>query len=232
MLAILQMKLLLVEDDKELGRRLLADLTEAGHEVTGAREGNAALELGSKGDWDVIIMDVSLPGLSGFEVVKELRKRKVETPVIFLTARADVANRVEGLSIGGDDYLTKPFALDELKARLLVLQRRHPKSRRSDGGRLPEGWTINALQRRVTVRGEAVDLQPREWSLLEVLMTNEGQIMTKSHLLDQVWGLHFDPGTNVVDAAVCRLRRKLDPQEGSSHFETVRGRGYIFHRDA
>lgn len=226
------MKLLLVEDDCELGRRLLADLGADGHEVTGAKEGTAALELASKGDWDVIIMDVSLPGMTGFEVVKELRKRKVETPVIFLTARADVANRVEGLSIGGDDYLTKPFALDELKARLLVLHRRHSKTRRSDGDRLPETWQMNAVQRRVTVRGEAVDLQPREWSLLEVLMANEGQIMTKSHLLDKVWGLHFDPGTNVVDAAVCRLRRKLDPVHGPSHFETMRGRGYIFHRHA
>ena len=225
------MKLLLAEDDCELGRLLAADLEDAGHSVEIAREGIQALKLASESRWDVIIMDVSMPGMSGFEVVRALREKQIETPIIFLTARANVAHRVEGLSIGGDDYLTKPFAVDELKARLAVLHKRHLQTRKPIST-LPPGWHMNPLQRRVTIKGRAVDLQPREWSLLEIMMANEWEVLTKTHLLAEVWGLRFDPGTNVVDAVICRLRRKLDVSPTASHIETIRGRGYIFRSHA
>jgi DNA-binding response OmpR family regulator/biopolymer transport protein ExbB/TolQ len=165
------------------------------------------------------------------ERLRALREEQIETPIIFLTARANVAHRVEGLSIGGDDYLTKPFAVDELKARLAVLHKRHPQTRKPSST-LPPGWHMNPLQRRVTIKGRAVDLQPREWSLLEIMMANEGEVLTKTHLLAEVWGLRFDPGTNVVDAVICRLRRKLDVSPTASHIETIRGRGYIFRSHA
>ena len=225
------MKLLLAEDDCELGRLLAADLEDAGHSVEIAKEGIQALKLASEARWDVIIMDVSMPGMSGFDVVRVLREKQIETPIIFLTARATVAQRVEGLSIGGDDYLTKPFAVDELKARLAVLHKRHLQTRKPSAT-LPAGWHMNPLQRRVTINGRSVDLQPREWSLLEIMMANEGDILTKTHLLAEVWGLRFDPGTNVVDAVICRLRRKLDVSPAESHIETIRGRGYIFRSHA
>lgn len=223
------MKLLIVEDDEELSRQLRTELTEAGYQVLVESDGNSALALAASETWDIAIFDVSLPGLSGFELVKQLRERGVDVPIIFLTARGDVSDRVTGLSLGGDDYLTKPFSMDELKARLLALTRRYghepPKP-----VLLPAGWTLNPLLRQVTVDGDTLSLQPREWSLLDVFLKHESEVLTNSFLLDLVWGIRFDPGTNVVDAAICRLRRKLDRSGRPSHVETIRGRGHIFRR--
>lgn len=224
------MNILLVEDDRELARQLTTDLAAERYFVRVEGGGPAALKAALHGTWDVVIMDVSLPGLSGFEIVEQMRAQAIETPVIFLTAKGDVADRVRGLSLGGDDYLTKPFSKDELKARLHALMRRYAKTKPAAVA-LPPGWTLNPLRREVIVDGKLVSLQPREWSLLEFFLNHDREMLTKSFLLDYVWGIHFDPGTNVVDAVVCRLRRKLDAPGKSSHIETIRGRGYVFHRD-
>lgn len=222
------MNLLLAEDDPELARQVQTAATEAGHQVCWQSNGNDALEQAMFRPWDLILMDVSMPGMNGFEVVRQLRQAGNETPIMFLTARSEVADRVQGLTLGADDYLAKPFAMSELLARIMALQRRFKRGP-SLPQALPKGWRLDPVKRAVTTSLQVVELQPREWSLLEVLLQNLGQINTKSYLLERVWNVQFDPGTNVVDAAVCRLRRKLDPPGGPSHIETLRGRGYIFH---
>jgi two-component system OmpR family response regulator len=159
------MNVLLVEDDSELARQLRTELSADGHAVHVERGGPAALKAALRPIWDIVIMDVSLPGMSGFEIVEQMRSGAVETPVIFLTAKSDVADRVRGLSLGGDDYLSKPFSKDELKARLQALTRRFAKPKPATIA-VPAGWTLNPPRREVNVDGEFVTLQPREWSLL------------------------------------------------------------------
>lgn len=222
------MDLLLVEDDSELARQLHTELTEAGYSVSVFRDGSSGGDAALERSWDVAIFDVSLPGKSGFEIVKGMREEQIDTPVIFLTARGEVKDRVQGLSEGGDDYLTKPFSMDELKARLQALIRRSAGTVKSEP-QLPDGWVLDRLLREVEVCGERVPLQPREWSLLNLFLTHEGEVLTNSFLLDQVWGLQFDPGTNVINATICRLRKKLDDPGCPSHIETIRSRGYTFH---
>jgi DNA-binding response OmpR family regulator len=224
------MKLLIVEDDQELGRQLQTEMAAAGYTVHLESNGNSALKAALAGGWQLAIMDVALPGMGGFTIVERLREAGIETPVIFLTARGEVVDRVRGLSLGADDYLTKPFSMEELKARMQVLLRRHAKLKAAEGPPLPAGWVIQPLLRQVEIQGRVVALQPREWSALELFLTHEGEVLTKTFLLDRVWGIRFDPGTNVVDAMVFRLRKKLDVVDKPSHFETLRGRGYIFHR--
>ena len=222
------MNLLLAEDDPELARQVQAAATEAGYQVRCESNGKDALEQALSQTWDLILMDVSMPGMDGFEVVRQLRQGGDETPVMFLTARSEVADRVKGLTLGADDYLAKPFAMSELLARVLALKRRFKRGSALPQA-LPKGWRLDPVKRAVTTGARVVELQPREWSLLEVMLQNLGEINTKSYLLERVWNVQFDPGTNVVDAAVCRLRRKLDPPGGPSHIETLRGRGYVFH---
>jgi DNA-binding response OmpR family regulator len=231
----MQSRILFVEDDAELTRQVRVSLEGDGHIVHACANGASALNLARSGaiEWDLAIFDVTLPGMSGFEIVARIREEGVAKPVIFLTAKGDVADRVKGLSLGGDDYLTKPFSMDELKARLhALLRRQNGYSAPTENLRLPDGWAMNSVLRQLTVRGETVSLQPREWSLLELFLQNEGRVLTKSFLLDQVWDVRFDPGTNVVDAMVCRLRKKVDDPSKHSHVETIRGRGYLFHRNA
>lgn len=226
------MTILFAEDDPELARQVVTAMRLQGHAITLCTNGKQALSLALNREWDVILMDVSMPGMDGFEVVKRIRSQGVVAPVIFITARADVADRVEGLAIGGDDYLTKPFAMAELAARVDALHRRFKRAPAATASSplTPRGWRLDSVKRSVSIDGKAVELQPREWSLLDVFLNNEGRVLTKSYLLDEVWNIRFDPGTNVVDAAVFRLRKKLDPVEGPSHIETRRGEGYVFHR--
>ena len=222
------MNLLLAEDDPELGRQVRAAATEAGHQVCWESNGKEALSQALRRAWDLILLDVSMPGMDGFELVRQLRHAGNDTPIMFITARSEVADRVAGLTLGADDYLAKPFAMSELLARVMALQRRFKRSPALPQA-LPKGWRLDPVKRAVITCDQVVELQPREWSLLEVLLQNLGEINTKSYLLERVWNVQFDPGTNVVDAAVCRLRRKLDPPGGPSHIETLRGRGYVFH---
>ena len=175
---------------------------------------------------DVIILDIGLPEMDGFEILARLRGDAIRTPVLCLTARDGVMDRVAGLQAGADDYLTKPFAEPELMARVEALHRRAthglaPMTSRS-------GWRLDPVRRRVQTNALTVDLQPREWLLMEMFMTNEGRVLTKKFLLEKVWNITYTPGTNVVDVLVCRLRAKLDLPGAESCIETVRGKGYVF----
>lgn len=219
------MHLLLVEDDTELARQTSLWLREAGHSSTWREKGGAALIALSQEAFDAVILDVGLPDMDGFEVVTQMRARGFGLPVLFLTARDNVTDRVRGLKAGGDDYVTKPFAMEELLARLEALQRRSGITPAPSTRTLGK-WTLEPLKRRLRSGDETVELQPREWSLLEVMLANEGHILTKKFLLEKVWDIQFDPGTNVVDAMICRLRRKIDTPGRPSHLQTVRGKGY------
>jgi DNA-binding response OmpR family regulator len=220
------MNLLLVEDDPELGRQMVGWMADAGHDLRWDEKGMPALEWLKNHECDAVILDVGLPDMDGFTLVEHLRAEGMSIPVLFLTARASVADRVRGLASGGDDYLTKPFAAEELLARLDALHRRathaQPAQRKIGNCRL------DPVKRRVISESNTVELQPREWTLLEVLMNHEGRIMPKQFLLEQVWDIRFDPGTNVVDAMICRLRRKLEVPGCDIHIETIRGKGYVF----
>ena len=219
------MHLLLVEDDTELARQTSLWLREAGHSSTWREKGGEALIALSQEAFDAVILDVGLPDMDGFEVVAHMRARGFGLPVLFLTARDNVTDRVRGLKAGGDDYVTKPFAIEELLARLEALQRRSGITPQISTRTLGK-WTLDPLKRRLRCESETVELQPREWTLLEVMMANEGHILTKKFLLEKVWDIQFDPGTNVVDAMICRLRRKIDTPGRPSHLQTVRGKGY------
>ena len=221
------MHILLVEDDPELARQTSLWLREAGHSCAWREKGGAALVALGTENFDAVILDVGLPDMDGFTVVEQMRVRGFTLPVLFLTARDNVTDRVRGLKAGGDDYVTKPFAVEELMARLEALQRRASSSVPTMARTLGK-WCIDPLHRRLSRGGEVVDLQPREWTLLEVLMANEDRILTKKFLLQKVWDIQFDPGTNVVDAMICRLRRKIDTPSQPSHLQTVRGKGYVF----
>lgn len=220
------MTILLAEDDPELARQVTAWLQNAGHAVKWCVDGSQALSTAVVQAFDSVILDVNLPGMDGFEIVRRMREQSEMVPVLFLTARDSVTDRVRSLSAGGDDYLTKPFAMEELMARLEALHRR---SQQAAGGQRRIGdWTLDPRKRRLKNANDVIDLQPRECALLELLLDHEGRTLTKKFLLDKVWDIRFDPGTNVVDAMICRLRRKLDVPGHQSCIETVRGKGYVF----
>jgi DNA-binding response OmpR family regulator len=221
------MNILLIEDDPELARQVGASLTAAGHTHHWCDRAGDALRLADKSSSDLIILDVGLPDMSGFQLVEKLRAAGHREPVLFLTARASVTDRVRGLTAGGDDYLTKPFAAEEMLARVEALYRRASQTTSPITKKIGR-WTLDPTLRRLRDGTESVDLQPREWTLLEVLMQNEGRVLTKKFLLEKAWDIRFDPGTNVVDAMICRLRRKVDEPNSPSHIETIRGKGYVF----
>ena len=221
------MRILVTEDDPELARQITSRLRKDGHACEHFDKGKEAVRAALRERFDAVILDVGLPDTDGFSVVKELRDKGLQIPVLFLTARDTVTDRVQGLRSGGDDYLTKPFAMEELMARLDALYRRATQSHHS--GRSKFGrWTLDPVLRRLRNDDEVVSLQPREWTLLEVLLSNEGRILTKKFLLEKVWDLHFDPGSNVIDVAVCKLRAKIDSPGQSSYIRNVRGKGYVF----
>ena len=223
------MKILLAEDDPELSRQITACLREAGHVIAWHPDGAEAWAAVSDAAFDVVILDVNLPSMDGFEWVEKLRSRGDRVPVLFLTARDSVVDRVRGLKAGGDDYLTKPFAMEELLARLDALGRRTSGPPPVAAGARKLGiWTLDPIQRRLRSTDASVELQPKEWTLLEVLMSSGDRVLTKKFLLEKVWDIQFDPGTNVVDAMVCRLRGKIDKPGAPSHIQTVRGKGYVF----
>lgn len=221
------MKILLVEDDPELARQASIWLPEAGHELRWCERGADAVHLTASEWHDVVLLDVGLPDMDGFQVVEKLRSAGNRVPVLFLTARDSVTDRVRGLTVGGDDYLTKPFAVEELLARIDALHRR-AALKAAPGPQKVGKWTLDSTLRRLKSSDDVVELQPREWTLLEVLMADEGRMLTKKYLLEKVWDIHFDPGTNVVDAMICKLRRKMDEPGQPSHIHTVRGKGYVF----
>jgi len=219
------MRILLAEDDAEAVAFIERGLTELGHVVAHAAGGVEALHLGATGTFDVIVLDRMLPAIEGLDVLRRLRAAGVRTPVMVLTARGGIADRVDGLDAGADDYLVKPFAMAEFVARLNALMRRPPIS--DVVTRLEVGdIALDILRRDVTRAGRPVHLQPREFSLLEFLMRNAGRIITRTMILEEVWGFHFDPQTNIVESHLSRLRSKLREGFADDPIETVRGAGY------
>jgi two-component system OmpR family response regulator len=220
-------RILCVEDDQTTADYIAGGLADAGYQVDVAGDGDSGLARASDGQYDAIVLDRMLPGLDGLSMVTALRSGGVATPVVMLSALASLDERVRGLRAGADDYITKPFALTELLARIEAVQRRGVPSTDAQPTRLGyDDLELDLIARRVTRGGVRIELQPREFSLLEYLLRHQGQVVTRSMLLEQVWDYHFDPGTNVIDVHVSRLRKKLEAGGQTSLLHTVRGAGY------
>jgi len=220
------MHALLIEDDRTIADFLIRGLREAGFAVDHQADGDLGLEAAVRQSYDVAIVDLMLPRRDGLSIIDELRRRGIATPVLILSARRSVDDRVKGLQAGGDDYLTKPFAFAELLARVQALVRR--ASRTSEPTTLTvEDLVLDLLSRRVTRGGQPIELRPREFALLEYLMRNAGKVVSKTMILSHVWDYSFDPQTNVVDVLVSRLREKIDRPFERKLLQTVRGVGYV-----
>jgi two-component system, OmpR family, response regulator len=218
-------RVLVVEDDAKIASFVAKGLRQEGFAVDHASDGDTAWDLAQATPYDVVVVDVMLPGIDGLELVKRLRAARAEVPVLFLSARSSVEDRVRGLRAGGDDYLTKPFAYVEFSARIQALIRR--ASRAPESTRLSAGdVALDLVGREVTVAGQPVELQPREFALLEYLLRHPGRPVTKTMILEHVWDYNFDPRTNVVDVLMSRLRSKIDREK--TRIETLRGVGYVF----
>ena len=219
------MKILLIEDDLSTLNFIKKGLKESGHVVDAFPNGNDGLDAAYLGEHDVIILDRMLPEIDGLTIVTKIRNNKITTPVLFLSALGEVNDRVKGLKAGGDDYLTKPFSFSELIARIEALNRRqNPKSdidilRTND-------LLLNKKTRKVTRNSVLINLQPQEYKLLEVLMENSNEVITRTMLLEKVWDLHFDPQTNIIDVHISRLRKKIDKDHDVQLLHTIRGAGY------
>jgi len=220
------MKILVVEDDRETADYVANGLRQQGHVVEVAHTGQDGLLLAARNPYDVMIIDRMLPGLDGLGVVKTVRGAGVKTPILLLTALAGIDDRVEGLDAGSDDYLVKPFALTEVVARVNALARRAPISEPETTLKVGD-LVMDRLKHKVMRAGILIDLTPLEFKLLEHLMLHCGRIVTRTMLLERVWGFHFDPKTNVVETHVSRLRAKIDKGFGSELIRTERGSGYI-----
>ncbi|MBI2561621.1 MAG: response regulator transcription factor [candidate division NC10 bacterium] len=223
------MRILVVEDDRKVAGFIRKGLTEEGYAVDVASDGETGLAMGLDRLHDVIVLDVMLPGMPGFQVVRELRQAKVTTPVLLLTARDAVEDKVQGLDAGADDYLTKPFAFAELLARIRALLRR------GTAARAPllqvADLTLDPATRTVTRGREAISLTNREFALLEYLMRSAGRVLTRTMIAEHVWDYSFDSGTNVIDVYVNYLRKKIDAGREPKLIHTVRGVGYVLKAD-
>ena len=219
------MRILIIEDDPSTAEFMTKALAEQGHNADRADNGRDGLYMASGGSYDVIVADRMLPVLDGLSVVQALRAAKIETPILILSALGKVDDRVQGLRAGADDYLVKPFAASELIARIEALQRRrHAIS--AETRLTVADLEMDLLARTVTRAGQNIDLQPREFRLLECLMRHTGQVVTRTMLLEQVWDYHFDPQTNVIEVHVSRLRGKIDKGFPVPLLHTIRGAGY------
>lgn len=218
------MKILLLEDDRKLAALVRKGLEAQGFTVDFCEHGDDALALATTRAYDALVLDIMVPGRDGLSILRQLRDRRLAVPVILVTARSALNERLEGLNLGADDYLVKPFYVDELVARL------HAVTRRAAGHALAllehGNLTVNLVTRETRRAGEPVDLTAREFSLLTYLLRSPGQTFTRAQICEHVWNYHFDPGTNLVDVYVQRLRRKLEADDDTSLIETIRGVGY------
>ena len=220
------MRLLLVEDDLKIASFITKGLKQAGFAIDHATDGNEGLHLALTEAYDATIIDIMLPKLDGLTLIEELRRKKINTPVLILSAKRSVDDRVKGLQTGGDDYLTKPFSFSELLARVQAL------IRRASGISEPSTLTfadlsMNLITREVSRGGTNIELQPREFALLEYLMRNAGRIVSRTMIMEHIWDYYFDPQTDVVNVLVCRLRNKLDREFPEKIIHTIRGVGYV-----
>lgn len=220
------MRILLIEDDKTIADFIGQGMKQAGYQVTHVDNGKEGLHLALYDDFDAGIIDIMLPQLDGVSIVEKIRERKINLPVIFLSAKRSIDDRVHGLHQGGDDYLTKPFSFSELLARVQALIRRANQVVESTT-LSSNGISLDLLARTVTREGKKIDLQPKEFALLEYLLRNEGHIVSKTMIMERVWDYNFDPHTNVVEARISKLREKVDQGFTSPLIHTVRGVGYV-----
>ncbi|MGO4452433.1 winged helix-turn-helix domain-containing protein [Phyllobacterium sp. TAF24] len=222
------MRILIIEDDRQTSDYIAKGFSEAGHVAEVIADGRNALSHAAGEEYDILIIDRMLPGLDGLSIIKALRAAGVKTPALFLTSIGGLDDRVEGLEAGGDDYLAKPFAFSELAARVNALHRRPPFQREINTISVAE-LEVDLVRRIVRRDGITIDLQPREFRLLEVLVRNEGRILTRTMLLERVWDFHFDPKTSVVETHISRLRAKIDKPFAYPLLHTIRNTGYSLH---
>ena len=222
------MRVLLAEDEKKVAQHIRAALREQGFTVDMFHRGDEALDAALSTPYDALVLDVMMPGRDGLSILRVLRERRVATPVLLVTARGEVSERVEGLMLGADDYLSKPFAMNELVARVVALSRRGT----SQGLTMlrVEDLTMNLLTREVARGGAKIELPMREFALLEFLMRSPGRVLSKTQLIENVWQWHFDTGTNVVEVYIQRLRKKVDDGHPVKLIHTVRSVGYVLKR--
>ena len=225
------MRLLIVEDDVKIAALIEKGMREAGFEVEVCHDGNSGLAQGLTGRYDAAVIDIMLPGLDGLQVIEQLREQRVSTPVLILSARQSVDDRIRGLQRGGDDYMVKPFSFNELLARIQALIRRDKKHGEPTTLEY-EDLSMDLLRREVRRQGEKIELPAKEYALLEYLMRHPENIVSKTSILEQVYDYSFDPQTNVVDVLVCRLRNKIDRDFQQKLIHTVRGMGYVLKSDA
>ena len=220
------MKILIVEDEPKAGEYLRQGLGEAGFVVDLAHNGNDGLHLALQGTYDLVILDVMLPGLNGWQVLQSMRQHGLQMPAMFLTARDQVEDRVKGLELGADDYLVKPFSFAELLARVRTILRRGRSGTESTTLCVAD-LELDLLRRRVTRAGKRIDLTAKEFGLLELLMRRSGEVLPRSLIASQVWDMNFDSDTNVIEVAMRRLRIKIDEGQDVKLIQTVRGMGYV-----
>jgi len=221
------MRILVVEDDRKIASFIVKGLQQAGFAVDHAENGEDGLDLVLTVPYDAAVLDIMLPRLDGLGLIGEMRQQKINTPVIILSAKRSVEDRVKGLETGSDDYLTKPFAFSELLARVQALIRRSTSGSQGPTTLTVENLIMDLVKHRVTRSGLELDLQPREFSLLEYLMRNAERVVSKTMILEHVWDYNFDPQTNVVDVLICRLRNKVDRDFDKKLIHTIRGVGYV-----
>lgn len=220
------MRILIIEDEPKTGKYLRRGLVEAGFVADVAADGRDGLHLALTENYDLAVLDVMLPGIDGWEVLREMRRAGRQFPVLFLTARDQVDDRVKGLELGADDYLVKPFAFSELLARVRTLLRRGNIGQASENLKVAD-LELNLLRRRVMRAGKRINITPKEFALLELMMRRHGEVLPRSLIASQVWDMNFDSDTNVIDVAVRRLRAKIDDDFDVKLIRTMRGMGYI-----
>jgi two-component system copper resistance phosphate regulon response regulator CusR len=220
------MKILIIEDEPKTGEYLRQGLTEAGFMADLARNGIDGLHLALNGAYDLVVLDVMLPGIDGWAVLQSIRSRGLEMPVLFLTARDQVEDRIRGLELGADDYLVKPFSFAELLARVRTVLRRGRVGPDTTTLRVAD-LELDLLRRRVSRSGRRIDLTAKEFGLLELLMRRHGEVLPRSLIASQVWDMNFDSDTNVIEVAIRRLRGKIDDGQDLKLIQTVRGMGYV-----
>ncbi len=226
------MNILFIEDDVKTAAFVVKGLKQEGFTVLHVRDGEEGRILALHEDYDVAIIDIMLPTISGLKIVEDLRRARKNTPVLILSARNSIEDKVTGLQKGGDDYLAKPFAFSELVARLQALMRRS-QANKGETTRLSVGdLFINILSREVKRDGRNIDLQPLEFSLLEYLMRNAGRVVSKTMIIEHVWGYNFDPNTNIVESRMSKLRSKVDESFKRPLIHTIRGVGYVIKQDS
>jgi two-component system OmpR family response regulator len=222
---VVSMRILVVEDDVKIASFIVKGLKQAGYAADHVTDGQSGLQNALSVDYDALIVDIMLPGLDGFQLIRRLREQNIFTPCLVLSAKSSVDDKLKGFQAGTDDYLTKPFSFSELLARIQALLRR---SSQQQASALTLGdLSMDLFTRRVMRGGKTIEMQPREYSLLEYLMRNSGNVVSKTMIMEHVWDYHFDPETNVVDVLVHRLRNKIDKGFEKKMLHTIRGVGYV-----